>query len=127
MSQNACALGVRRPAPRRPRRKAKRPQDERAEARRGRGAQPQHDELLALLAQPDIYADQAGFDAAMGEYGAVKASLAALEREWLELTEVIESIDAKQAPPGGPLSPPPSRGLGKRRQRTCAPSRATLA
>jgi len=41
----------------------------------------------------------------MGEYGAVKASLAALEREWLELTEVIESIDAKQAPPERPALP----------------------
>jgi ATP-binding cassette subfamily F protein 3 len=62
--------------------------------------QTTHDALLARLAEPDLYANKAAFDAAMAEYGTVKARLAALEREWLELSQVVESLD----PDGTPVS-----------------------
>jgi hypothetical protein len=56
--------------------------------------------LLARLAEPDLYADKTAFDAAMAEYGVVKARLAGLEREWLALSETLEDIDAEApAPP----------------------------
>ncbi|HEY5506349.1 MAG TPA: ATP-binding cassette domain-containing protein, partial [Coriobacteriia bacterium] len=61
--------------------------------------QATHDALLAKLGEPDLYADKATFDASMGEYGQVKARLAALEREWLELSEAIEVLDV-DAPVG---------------------------
>jgi ATP-binding cassette subfamily F protein 3 len=50
--------------------------------------------LLARLAEPDLYADKPAFDAAMAEYAAAKSRLAALEREWLELSESVEVLDA---------------------------------
>jgi ATP-binding cassette, subfamily F, member 3 len=61
-------------------------------------AQGSLEALVARLAEPDLYADKAAFDAAMADYAGVKASLAALEREWLELSETIEEIDAEPAP-----------------------------
>jgi ATP-binding cassette subfamily F protein 3 len=64
-----------------------------------------HDSLLAKLGEPDLYADKAAFDAAMGEYGQLKARLAVLEREWLELSETIEVIDV-EVPVGEPAKPP---------------------
>jgi ATP-binding cassette subfamily F protein 3 len=60
--------------------------------------QTKHDALLARLGEPDLYADKTAFDAAMGEYGKVKASLAALEREWLQLSEALEEIGSEPAP-----------------------------
>jgi ATP-binding cassette subfamily F protein 3 len=58
--------------------------------------QARHDSLLAVLGDPDTYADRAAFDASMAEYTAVKQRLAALESEWLELTRVLESLDAQE-------------------------------
>jgi ATP-binding cassette subfamily F protein 3 len=60
--------------------------------------------LLARLAEPDLYADKPAFDAAMAEYAAVKSRLAALEREWLDLSEAVEEIEA-----GSALAPAPPR------------------
>jgi ATP-binding cassette subfamily F protein 3 len=54
--------------------------------------------LLARLAEPDLYADKPGFDAAMAEYAAVKSRLAALESEWLDLSEAVEEIGTESAP-----------------------------
>jgi ATP-binding cassette subfamily F protein 3 len=56
------------------------------------------DELVALLAAPDLYASAAAFDAAMAEYAVVKQRLAALESEWFALTDVIESLEADIPP-----------------------------
>jgi len=55
--------------------------------------QARHDSLLAVLGDPSTYADQAAFDAAMTEYTGVKQRLAALESEWVELTEVLEGLE----------------------------------
>jgi ATP-binding cassette subfamily F protein 3 len=59
--------------------------------------QARHDELLASLSRQETYADKAAFDAAMGEYGAVKTRLVALEREWFDLTAVLEALGAEDA------------------------------
>ena len=61
-------------------------------------AQQRLDELVALLAEPDLYAESAGFDAAMAEYATVKQRLSTLESEWFALTDVIESLEADTPP-----------------------------
>lgn len=71
--------------------------------------QTTHDVLLARLAEPDLYADKTAFDAAMGEYGTVKASLAALEREWLKLSEALEEIESGQVSDVGNAKAPRRR------------------
>jgi ATP-binding cassette subfamily F protein 3 len=55
-------------------------------------AQGRHEELVELMATPDLYADPAAFDAAMGEYTALKARLPVLEEEWIALTEEIQRL-----------------------------------
>ncbi len=55
-------------------------------------AQVRYDELVALMATPDLYSDQAAFDAALAEYTALKTRLPALEEEWIVLTEEIERL-----------------------------------
>ena len=67
--------------------------------------QARHDELMGLLAKQEIYADAGAFEAAMGEYGQTKALLAALEREWFDLTEVIETIESADSAPVTPRTP----------------------
>jgi ATP-binding cassette subfamily F protein 3 len=59
--------------------------------------QKSHDTLLARLSEPELYEDKPAFDAAMIEYGKIKATLAALEREWLELSQVLETLDPDAA------------------------------
>ena len=59
--------------------------------------QTTHDTLLARLGEPDLYADKTAFDSAMGEYGKVKAALAALEREWMKLSEALEGLESEPA------------------------------
>ncbi|MDO8847935.1 MAG: ABC-F family ATP-binding cassette domain-containing protein [Coriobacteriia bacterium] len=56
-----------------------------------------HEELLAVLADTALYEDKERFTAAMEEYASVKGRLAALEAEWLDLSERIEALQA-----GGP-------------------------
>ena len=70
--------------------------------------QKMHDELLARLGEPDLYADKPAFDAAMATYADVKARLAALEREWLQLSQAIEELDTGSEPaaPTEPARPP---------------------
>jgi ATP-binding cassette subfamily F protein 3 len=55
-------------------------------------------ELLALLAQPDLYADKVAFDRAMAEYGALKSRRQAMEVEWLELTDTLERLEPEAEP-----------------------------
>jgi ATP-binding cassette subfamily F protein 3 len=57
-------------------------------------AQARHDELVALMATPDLYGDQKAFDAAMAEYTALKTRIPALEDEWIVLNEEIERLAA---------------------------------
>ena len=51
-----------------------------------------HEELLTLLGDSSLYEDKERFGVTMEEYTAVKARLAALEAEWLELSERIEAM-----------------------------------
>jgi ATP-binding cassette subfamily F protein 3 len=57
--------------------------------------QGRHDSLLAVLGDPGTYADSTAFDTAMAEYTGVKQRLAALEAEWLTLTETLERLGAE--------------------------------
>ena len=56
--------------------------------------QTRHDELVELMADPAFYEDAEAFGRAMKEYGEVKASLAELEREWVELAGTLEQVEA---------------------------------
>lgn len=49
-----------------------------------------YDELMALMASEELYADSARFDRCMREYDALSRKIPALEEEWLELTERVE-------------------------------------
>ncbi len=53
-------------------------------------AQARLAELETLMADQELYADAARFDACMSEYTALSKKVPALEQEWLELTERIE-------------------------------------
>ena len=49
-----------------------------------------YDELMALMASEELYADQDRFAAALSEYNDLKKRIAAAEDEWLELSTEIE-------------------------------------
>jgi ATP-binding cassette subfamily F protein 3 len=70
-----------------------------------------HDTLLARLGEPDLYADKTAFEVAMAEYGKVKARLATLEREWLQLSETIEVLDTD-----GGADPAPAHARAPKRR-----------
>ncbi len=53
-------------------------------------AHKRYDELMALMASEELYADAKKFDEAMAEYNALKKKIPALEEEWLELSTAIE-------------------------------------
>ncbi|WP_297181757.1 ABC-F family ATP-binding cassette domain-containing protein [uncultured Enorma sp.] len=53
-----------------------------------------YDELMELMASEELYADQAQFNEALGEYNELKQALPALEDEWLELSTTIEEETA---------------------------------
>ena len=77
--------------------------DETRAARRGGGASPRRaqrrlDELVALLAEPDVYADTAAFDAAMAEYATSSGRSPRSKSEWFALTDAIESLEADVQP-----------------------------
>ena len=57
-------------------------------------AQERHDELVAQMAQPDLYSDNDRFEAALGEYNELKRRLPGLESEWLALCEEIERLES---------------------------------
>jgi ATP-binding cassette subfamily F protein 3 len=60
-------------------------------------------ELLALLAEPELYTDKRAFDKAMAEYNEVKSRRAKMEGEWLELTEALEHLETEpEAKPAKP-------------------------
>lgn len=48
-------------------------------------------ELMALMADQSLYDDKSKFEQAMTEYNDLKAKLAALEQEWLELVATIDA------------------------------------
>lgn len=54
-----------------------------------------YDELMALMASEELYADQDKFNAALVEYNGLKQELPALEDEWLELSTTIEEETAR--------------------------------
>ncbi|MHB1016800.1 MAG: ribosomal protection-like ABC-F family protein [Coriobacteriia bacterium] len=58
--------------------------------------QTRHDELLAVLGDQSIYEDKRAFDAALAEYAKVKERLGALEIEWIEVSERIETLEAER-------------------------------
>jgi hypothetical protein len=55
-------------------------------------------ELLALLAEPELYTDKKAFDKAMAEYNELKSRRAKMEGEWLELTDALEHLEAEPDP-----------------------------
>jgi ATP-binding cassette subfamily F protein 3 len=59
-------------------------------------AQGRHDELVEMMAHPELYADPAAFDAAIAEYNALKARLPRLEEEWIAVSEEIERLTADE-------------------------------
>ncbi len=54
-------------------------------------AHQRYDELMALMADEDLYNDTEKFDACMAEYNALAKKIPALEQEWLELSEKMEA------------------------------------
>ena len=60
-------------------------------------ARERYEELMALMATEELYADADRFDAAMQEYSALKKKIPALEDEWLELTAEIEEEVARES------------------------------
>jgi len=54
--------------------------------------QARHQELLADLADPDLYDDRDRFFPTMEEFNAVKVRLPEAEGEWLEVTERLEEL-----------------------------------
>ncbi len=54
-----------------------------------------HEELVTLMADEALYADQERFEAAMTEYSELKARMTANEAEWLDLSATIE-LELKQ-------------------------------
>ena len=58
-----------------------------------RATQARHEELIAALADADLYADAAAFERTMAEYREVKERAVRLEKEWLALTEALEEIE----------------------------------
>ncbi|MBE0475719.1 MAG: ABC-F family ATP-binding cassette domain-containing protein [Coriobacteriia bacterium] len=63
-------------------------------------SQARHEELLALLGEPSLYQDKDGFFGIAEEFNAVKARIAGLESEWLDLTERVEGGGAEGTPQG---------------------------
>ena len=58
---------------------------------RNQEARERYDALVAALGDETTYADGDGFAACLEEYASLKPHLAALEEEWLELAEELES------------------------------------
>ncbi len=51
-----------------------------------------HQELIDLMADPELYGDQKAFDTAMKEFSELKIRIPQLEDEWITLTEEIEAL-----------------------------------
>ncbi len=60
-------------------------------------AHERYDELMALMASEELYADAKKFDEAMAEYNALKKKIPALEEEWLELSTILEEAQQGSA------------------------------
>ena len=59
-------------------------------------AQSRYDELVALMAKPELYADPPAFEQAMAEFNDLKSRIPPLEEEWMRLSEEIERISAEE-------------------------------
>ena len=55
----------------------------------------EYDSLVEAMASPDLYADPTAFAKAIARFNEVKASKAALEGEWVALSEALEHQDPK--------------------------------
>ena len=55
----------------------------------------EYDSLVAAMASPDLYADPTAFAKSMARFNEVKASKAALEGEWVTLSEELERQEPK--------------------------------
>ncbi len=56
--------------------------------------QARYDELVAQLADPEMYGDSERFSAALAEYTALKSAIAGREEEWLALSEEIARLES---------------------------------
>ncbi len=56
--------------------------------------QSRHDELVALMADPEFYDEAEAFESAMKEYAEVKKRLAALEEEWVGAAAELERLES---------------------------------
>jgi len=52
--------------------------------------QARHDELVALMGDPEFYGDPSAFEEAMKEYAEIKPDLARLEEEWIAIADAVE-------------------------------------
>lgn len=57
-------------------------------------SQARSDELVALMADPDLYADGSRFEAALKEYNLLKQRIPVLEAEWLQVSEEMERLSS---------------------------------
>ena len=51
-----------------------------------------HEELVGLMADPELYENPAAFEGAMKEFSELKMRIPVLEEQWLALTEEIEAL-----------------------------------
>ena len=58
-------------------------------------SQARHQELIDLMAQPGLYADQAAFDAALAEFNVLKKRIPIVETKWIALADEIERLTSK--------------------------------
>ena len=58
-------------------------------------SQARHQELIDLMAQPGLYADQAAFDKALAEFNALKKRIPIVEATWIALTDEIERLTSQ--------------------------------
>lgn len=54
-------------------------------------ASSRYDELVTLMADPSLYSDKSAFESALAEFTQLKTRISLLEKEWIELTELVES------------------------------------
>jgi ATP-binding cassette subfamily F protein 3 len=55
-------------------------------------AQARNEELVAMMADPELYADEVRFASALAEYNLVKQRIPVLEAEWLSVSEEMQRL-----------------------------------
>ena len=53
-------------------------------------AQARYDELVAMMADPSLYADKSLFETSLAEYNQLKSRIPVLEAQWIDLSEQVE-------------------------------------